>query len=486
MGHSREPLRRAAGTFSCSVARRLRDARGIALVTAVILLALMSGIGTTVVAYSSSNSRASSLSATEKEAYALAEAGMNLARSTLFQAPSFSSPSAVPEQTLSMGGGTVTYSGTLAGSTWTLSGSGSLPNPTGPGTVPVTRTVSSQVSVTTALQSSSNNAVWNYLYADDPNTCTHFHNNATISVPTYTRGSLCLENNATFNGPLIEVEQTVSIQNNASIGTSGSSIQQANVAGGCRYASGPLHSPCTASDRVYAQTITTTPSGYHKPPVDIPYWYQNADLGPTHNCTTGSFPGGFDNDSTMNTSRATLSLIPTTSYDCRRVVNGQTVGQLTWTPGQGNTCGTLIIVGTVFFDGSISMSNNRKGCYQGRGTIYTSGTLSLENNVYLCGISSCTASWNPSQNLLAVVAGSSTASIGISFRNNADFQGALYAVTDYLAENNSDVWGPVIARQIEVENNGANYAPIGQLLPAMPAEYQQVPTLVNVEGSYTG
>ena len=41
------------------------------------------------------------------------------------------------------------------------------------------------------------------------------------------------------------------------------------------------------------------------------------------------------------------------------------------------------------------------------------------------------ASWDPTQNLLAFVAGSSTDATGFSIQNSSVYQGAVYAVNDY-------------------------------------------------------
>ena len=67
----------------------------------------------------------------------------------------------------------------------------------------------------------------------------------------------------------------------------------------------------------------------------------------------------------------------------------------------------------------------------------------------------------------------------------ATFQGALYAVNDYSADNNTDVWGPVIARQIYVDNSTVNhYVPIGSLLTGMPATYSTTTALQNEPGTW--
>ena len=84
------------------------------------------------------------------------------------------------------------------------------------------------------------------------------------------------------------------------------------------------------------------------------------------------------------------------------------------------------------------------------------------------------------------MAGSANDGEGFNIKNNSKFQGAVYAVSDCRSENNATVYGPVIADEIEINNHVHHEVDIGALLPGMPASYTQVPTLVNVEGSYSG
>src|SRR5207253_7526115 len=139
---------------------------------------------------------------------------------------------------------------------------------------------------------------WNYVYADSLTTCTTLQNSVTVNVPFYIRGNLCLQNSAQVAGSttVLQVGGTVTINNSATIGAAGSLISEAHIGGGCHIGNGALESPCGAPDRVYATTVDANPTGLTRPPVDLASWYQNAQPGPMHGCTSGSFPGGFDND----------------------------------------------------------------------------------------------------------------------------------------------------------------------------------------------
>jgi Tfp pilus assembly protein PilX len=464
------------------LARRLRPERGFVLPAALAISTVLAIVGTTAVAYSTENMNQSNRGKADQVALALAEAGLNDAYSTLHNASNPTMSSAVPQQTVQMAGGTVTYSGTLNGNTWTLVGTGRVTNPAHASDI--VRTVHGTASITSMQQGGPNNVVWNYVYADSTSTCTTLQNSVNVNVPFYVRGNLCLQNSAQVSGGTLQVGGTITIQNSATVGSAGSPITEAHIGGGCKLGSGSLHNPCSAGDRVYASTLDNAPAGLTKPPLDLAGWYQNAAPGPMHPCTTGSFPGGFDTDTTLNRSLpASVNLTPSTPYDCRVTdAAGNIVGRITWTP---SSPGQLIIAGTIFFDGNIVFSNSVNAVYQGRATIYASGTITIQNSSQICGVAGCNSSWNATQNLLAFVAGSSTDSTGFTIQNSSTFQGAIYAVNDYSEENGSTIWGPIIARQLYLANSTQNhYVPLGTLLSGMPQSGTTVIGVANDQGSW--
>ena len=468
---------------------RIRGEAGITLITAVLAMSALSSAGATVVYFSSSNARSSAYAADRHGASGLAEAGLNLARSTLWQAPDPSNPGSVPSTTQAVAGVNVTYSGNFDTATqvWTLTGSVTVPNPTG--AAPIVRTASSQVRVSSNQQSGGNNAIWNYLYQDDPTFCADIANNVELKIPVYSRGDLCVANNAEVEGASVHVLGNVEIGNNGSIGNASTPIAEAHVAGQCKYGnggSGQWHSPCSAADRVYADTITAAPATLTKPPADMAGWYSAAAPGPSNPCTQGNFPGGFDDDGFLNESLAEVNLAPSTPYDCKVFDQGQLIGQISWAPGQGALPGTLTISGVIFFDGKVKLSNNANVIYKGKGVIYATGQVRLLNNAKLCGISGCTSSWNPNLDMLVFVAGTTSSNDGFEIKNNGRFQGAAYVEHDFREWNNATVYGPIIARKIRVRNNAVHhFIPFSTLLPGMPASATSTTTLENVEGSFT-
>ena len=408
----------------------------------------------TVLTLSLSSQTASNQQVANQKAFDLAEAGLNEAISMLINSTDPSVSTAVVPLTTSLNGGTTSYSGTLAGTTWTLTGTGRVTNPASGGGS-LARTVSQQLTVSVI------GTPWEWAtFVDQPSSCLTIRNNAIVATALYVGGNLCLSNNASYTAAKLYVGGTLT--NSGSVGSSGTPITSATIVGGCT-GGAPNPHPCTAADRVYASTISQTPSTLSKPTVDLADAYTKAKPGPLNSCTAGSMPGGFDTDTTRNRSRPLFDLTPSTSYDCRYLDgSGNTIGQLTWNSGTS----TLTAAGVLYFDGDISSSGG--AIYTGRASIYASGKITFSNNATLCGISGCTSSWDSSNNLILFVAGSSTDQYGFTLSNGANVQAAVYAVTDVYVDNNAAQWGPVVARAIYIDNNAAQSKPLVRLPPGAP------------------
>jgi len=459
-------------------ARFLGEA-GIALPFALVTLLTAGALASSAVAYSSWNYGSAKRSDADSQALALAEAGLNYAYSTLYNSGTPTMDNAVPPRSITLSTGDASYYGTLTANTWKLVGIGTVRNPTGPGSEPVVRTVTGKASLGSAQRGSSNNAVWNYVYVDDPTATTDIGNSVDVNIPLYVRGNLRLLNSAQVSGYALQVGGTVEFFNSSHVGTADAPVHEVHVAGGCRIGStGAFVKPCGPSQQTYATISDSTPTEFVKPPVDMNGWYYNAQPGPRHPCTVGSFPGGFDNDSTPNNLRAAVDLTPRDPYDCRVYdpSTGVLLGQLTWNPSTK----ALTIAGTIYFDGPIVFSQLNEAYYAGRATIYAAGNITFANSTTLCGDPSCGPNWDPQQNLLAFVSGGN-----FNVGNSAKFQGAIYAVNDYAEQNGSTVWGPIIARRVSLANSSVNhYVPIGTLMPGMPASYEDVVTITNEPGSW--
>jgi hypothetical protein len=443
--------------------RRRED--GFALPLAVAAVSVLGLLAASVSYYVSRNVTAASRSVWNQKAQALADAGLNSALSVLEKAAdptnAASVPSPNPPPTLE--GGTYTYAGSLVGSTWTLTGTGTYPASPAAGTTQARRTTS--ISVNIVQQPILD--IWRYLYSDATGGCsTSIQPSTDVSAPLYVNGDLCVNNRARILSSPLQVDGSLLIDNNGSVGTAGTPLDTVSVGGQCLH--GGAHA-CTLTDynlyvtHLYHQAGTLT-----KPPLQLDQWYQNSNLGPLHPCAVGSIPGGFDVDTTRNGNRPTFDLTPPSGYDCR---SADGAGRITWVPGpDSQTPGTLTVSGVVYFDGSIVMNVGALARYQGKASIYASGTILLDTGAHLCGNAACDSSWDANTNLLVLVVGSA-ASPALTMKQNAIYQGGAYVNGDYSIENNAVNWGPVIANHITIANNAGQTVPLNTLPPGAPAYY---------------
>ncbi len=471
----------------------IRSERGMALAVSLGIVIMLTIALTAVVEYTSANSRSSSDSNQRTLAYDRTEAGLNDALAQLYNSSCYrcqsSMPTSASPHTKSFSdGSSYSFYGTYDDphSTWTVSATGKAPNKTN-GSKPDTKSLTQKVVVGSASTQGSNQAIWNYIYSDVPpgGGCMTLANNSTIAVPMYVRGDLCLNNNVIITGSPLQVGGTLTLLNNASVGTSSTPIALARIAGGCTGGSPSPHT-CSAADRVYASTYQTTTQGLVKPTIDLAGWYSDSYPGPKHNCTSGSFPGGFDNDGAQNASLPTaVNLTPASAYDCKVTDGaGDVIGRVAWTPGSP---GTLSVAGTIFWDGDLNFSTT--AVYQGRAVFYFAGKVLFANGASLCGVAACDSTWNSAQNLLVVVAGSNLQSPSFAFdlQNGSIFQGASETNGDFNENNNSGVWGSTIAHQVFLANNAANYyVPFGTPLPGQPGTGVATDSLQNASQGFTG
>jgi Tfp pilus assembly protein PilX len=471
------------------VRRALGDERGLALPYALGVTMVLSALAAGIFAYTTTNQGAARRAQADQRAYGIAETGLSYALSRLQNAADPYSVTNVPSTTVTLTGGSTTYSGSLSGTTWTLTSTGTVTNPSGPHAANIVRTVSMQAQITTSTQADMR--PWDYLFVDQPSGCITMGNSVTLTISLYVRGNLCLENNSQVSSPAVDLIGNLYTNSpQASIGTSGNPIDEFSASGVCHYTGTPL--PCGPSTNVYADAVGTSPPTILKPTVVLSDWYANAQLGPLSNCTTGSFPGGFDNDTTLNVSRGEIDLTPSSAYSCVKDANGDGVpeAQLSWQPGSP---GTLTIKGVIYFDGHLTWSNLNLIQYVGKAVIYGSGQVRIKNKADICGVAACDSTWNPQENLLVFVAGSlvsqsSSSTVGGDIGNHVNFQGALYIVNDFDMDNNTTVWGPVITRSTTINNSALiNAPPLPiQWMYGMPGSTQTVTEVTPVQGSYAG
>lgn len=468
-----------AASARTRIRRLLASEQGIAMVMAIGMMVVLLLVGVSLTYYVTQNQHSAAYSTGAQQSHALAEAGLNNAFSSLYNAADPFNAGAVPVRSATLAAGTAAWKGTLEGTIWKLEGTGTVRNPAGG--LPIVRKVTNRVRA--VYQGDSR--LWGYLYSDATSGCMSVKNNSLITSPLYVRGNLCVAENAHITGSPLQVEGTVDIGNNGSIGYPQAPIAVAKLRGGCITKNGGTRD-CGTSDDVYATTITRVTDGLQKPPIDLAGWYQKAAPGPASPCTVGSVPGGFDTDGALNRSRGVFDLTPATAYDCRAGdAEGYLNGRIGWTPGVGGVPGTLVISGTVFFDGDIIVNNNANAIYQGLGTIYASGTIALSSGAKLCAVAACDATWDPTENVLMLVAGAPLPGFGFTLWNGSVYQGGAYVVADYNLQNTAVNWGPVIANQLDIANNSGQTITITVLPPGTPAETIN-PVLEPLPGNYKG
>lgn len=270
------------------------------------------------------------------------------------------------------------------------------------------------------------------------------------------------------------------------IGSSGSPISQANIGGTCTYNAQSAHTPCSATDHVYAGTITSTPAASNPalsmPQVDFNYWWANAKPGPKHFCTNAN-PGlptnFFDNDAASTTGPNGSILVngemapANSSYDCEVWEDGNLVGMLKW----DNVHHRLDIKGVIFVDGNFRFDEDGQIIhYYGRANIMSSRDDEIDAVVCAGGATdangyptgntyatSCMAdmdNWDPTQNMMVLMSnmpneydqgGTTCAGSPPSCYDGykpAGFQGIMFSNSDCMIHQNFQDSGPVICNTI--------------------------------------
>ena len=465
---------RAAAGLACLK----RDQRGIALAIAIPILSVVTIMIVTALELGAASARSASHGNAGQRAFHLAEAGVNNALAVLADEDNDpTQASLLSARTTAYSGGTVTWSGTLSGDTWTLTGVSSVPNPTG--AAPITRTVTRKARVVSEVSMTGNEA-WNYVYSDSEALCLLPQNTVVIYAPLYVRGDLCIKNSASYRGPELNVRGTVQTDDSATVGTSASPVPLVRIEDGCRYTSSGLFvTACGPTHKVWATTFNNNPPELTKPVIDLPAAYLSARPGPNGYCTSGFFPGGpssFDNDTTRNGSGPAVDIMPSTAYDCTVTEFGDTAGRIAWTPGNP---GTLVVEGVIFFDGELMMTDSRSAIYSGEGVIYVSKKIKIANSRQLCAVSACDpGSWDPNTTFLVLISGATDVP-AIEMDNDAKFQGGIYAVGGFRLQNSATMQGPVIADVVDVQNNGfANsWPPLTGVFDGLPTTGTLEPTV---------
>ena len=480
-----------------SLLNRLGDERGSSLVFALLTVLVTSVTVTSVIQYTTSNSRGSQRSEADQIAYALAEAGLNNGAAVLSKPsnnaldptvlPGSEPPDSDTTYVREYEGGTSKWWGVLSGHVWTMHGLGIVKDPTGR-TADVIRHATSTIKIQPTLEQELNNNAFNYMFAKSTTAAdgcdVTLENSVAIDTSLFILGGLCFMNSSSVvkaaapNITALVVGEQVKFLTGStgSIGTSSAPIGEAHIAGGCKVINAPLVTPCSSSTRVHAGTVdANTVVNDGGPVADFAYWYTNAKPGPSQFCSTDSTssPSSPANIAATNFEAAgsttmspaagpysvsAFNLTPTTSYTCRfhdiPPAQADVLGELSWNASTR----TLKVKGVIFIDGSAYISNTLANLYTGLGTLYLAGTFTVDGSSRLCGsvvAGNCDfATWDPNTNNLGIITNGTDASgYGVKLQNSAQFQGSFYATYDVLMENFTAYDGPIVANSFSIGNN---------------------------------
>jgi Tfp pilus assembly protein PilX len=488
--------------------QRLRREEGMALVMSLGLLLALSITSATALYYTTANERSSNFSKVEHAAFNVAEAGLNDAMALLSNPVNnpmnpwvFCTP---PDTTLpcyrtsTYEGGVVTWGGTLdeAAAVWTLTLTGMKTNPTGVPVADTKRVLTAKVPIQPAAEQANTQLAWNYVFSygtGDPTGCDMtFNSSVELRTRVLVSGNLCLRSSSKMVDGEVLVAGRVNILDSATIGASGAPIDRVDSAGGCKYQFNPVHIPCEGppanADKVWADTITTSPQMQAVPNPAWDNWYLNSNPGPYYPCQnpTGPVPV-FENEAVNRSSPnpalrnrsvpTDFNLTPTSSYTCKTAI-----GEISWDNSAGQKL--LTVKGTIFIDGDVYITESAR--YTGQGNIYMSGSFKMDGTMYVCAVrvggagTECNfteGAWNPNDTLLTIATNGGGGQSGVNadesivITSSTEWQGAMFG-GNYKARTDSSlkVAGPIIADEVMVNSSIDMYgfAVISEVIPGMP------------------
>lgn len=489
---------------------------GVALVMALAIMLVASLTTAGLLVAGTANQRESLVSNNAKQAFELAQEAFAYDEGMLYSDGENGITPPTTRKTLptQLNGGTGSYWLTQPPSgsnVWSLTANGTMGN--------VTRTITANAtppSTTTVTE----DAVWNYLYTDSTSSCLSISGGVTVSIPILTRGNVCVTSGGHFTGSALQVGGTLTDTGGSNIGTSSAKVSTVQI-GGCTAwnSSGSCTTTTSTGCTVQPSSTYTVAAGTsycdgtHSPlyassvtgslsvTPEMPCIGQSSTLDPQCTSTTATWStlntvyntqkaatktgcptNLLDNDTTLNNSLSastvTAAMFPSnSSYDCKIVSGGSTIGELKWNAvGQYCGNGTLTVSGIVYIDGSVNLGCGWKVQYSGQATIYFTGTVEQSGGTQLCGITNCTASWDPDVNGIIFIAGCWSNSTGSSLVSSkcvyitggSTAQWGAYATTAYQVDGGSSNMGPVLANSATVGGGASTLIPFHQFPPGTP------------------
>ncbi len=482
----------------------------MALVMAIGISAVLLITATSALAYATSGSKEAAQSRAKQGASSLGEAGISNALSVL-NLPSnnamlqrtlppctsnntkYSDPTAQRTAVSTwnqtpLDGSSVAWCGTYVSSlqSWYLAAIGSTKNPNSTAAAKVSSTLEATVTVTPNVKQPLGNPVWNYVYSGHTGSLCdqNLNNNVSGSSRMYVAGNLCIGNNAVVSQTSITVGGNLTLSGgNTAVGSNASMSTrvETEVGGNCVFGTGSpvlctgdqdalkIYSKVKDSSGNYVVGVNHTPRYIPPPTADYATWYKNAIPGPAKNCdfSTGPVPTfeSTGNSVMDNSVTPVFNLTPATAYDCRVGPVATPSGEIKWTPATSTTPGQLYITGTIFIDGSVTVSTGTAASifavqYSGMSALYLSGTFYLNGKLCATVTSAKTDcdfnNYDPNSAMITVVANGSGGQVnpsdGIQVVNNGEVQGSLYATNAIEFGNNSYSDGPIVGSTLVFGN----------------------------------
>jgi Tfp pilus assembly protein PilX len=510
-----------------ALSRLRREEDGVALVLALATMSVLALTTTALLLNGTVNQRGSYTSLQAKQAFAVAQEALAYDEGMVYDAgvTGVAPPTTLQHLPTQPDGSTGTYyASTSDNRTWHLVASGTSGG--------VTRTVGADATPPSS-KTVQGTGVWNYLYTDSTSSCLNISGGVTVSVPILTRGNVCISGgghvvNPSSGSPItLEVGGTLSDTGGSNVGSSSQKLSKVQI-GGCTAwnSAGGCSTTTTSSCTLQPSTIVTvTPGtsycdGNHSPlyasqvggTLDVtpqmPCIGQSSTLNPNCPSSTASWStlsslyttekaatktgcpsnllddSGWTLNNSLSASTLTNAMFPSnSSYDCKIVSNGTTIGEIAWNAvGKWCSSGTLTVSGTLYFDGSLDLGCGWKVQYSGQATLYFTGTVTQEGGTQLCGIASCTGSWDPDVNGIIFIAGCWANSTGSSLASSrcvdvtggATAQWGAYATTAYQIDGGSTNMGPVLANTMVVGGGSSTLIPFHQFPPGTPLSVDTV------------
>lgn len=454
---------------------RLRREGGFALPLALGVMVVTGAMVVSVIEYSSSSGRTANLGKAGISAEAFAEAGLanafavlnydqnNPASATLLGCNAAGTSCTPVVSTYQ--GGTASWYGVLSASTWTITSTGQVVNPTGASAVK--KTLRATVPLVTG-PGTPNASVWNYVYSTRaPGAGCEVDvtgTNVVIDIPLYVTGDLCL------SGTNVTIDERGEAQSpapqpidmrvggklvytgtNATVGLSSDYITSAGVAGGCTTSINGSTQTCARPPFNWYVTTVETFEAITAPTVDYAAWFAANDTINSTSTTAGQdgdcdvrsgTPPTLNPDTLLDADAGTVTLTTGSAYTCKKTADGTpggvVVAELSW---DGSSI--LTVKGAVVVDGNVTF-NDSNATYQGAATIYANGAFTMSGtNTKMCANPTCDfTSWNPNTEMLIMVA----TSVSMS-GTNSKWQGGLFCnptSTASLSGTNVEIQGPVI------------------------------------------